>query len=64
MSTNIYGDDINYDELNPHTYPEEGPETFYDCPICDGEYLKDLITEENGQIMCIDCWAERYGDDE
>lgn len=60
MATNIFGEDINYEELNPHTYPDEGPEIFCNCPLCGGEYIKELITEENGQVMCIDCWAERY----
>ena len=50
MSKNIYGEDINFDEL------------FYTCPICGGEYLDTFITEHNGQTMCIDCWSERNGD--
>ena len=62
MSTNIYGEEINYDELEQHVYEEEGDEIFYTCPICGGEYLRDFITKYNGQTMCIDCWSERNGD--
>lgn len=62
MSKNIYGEDINYDELEQKTYKDEGDEIFYICPICGGEYLEDFITEGDGQTMCIDCWSERYGD--
>lgn len=62
MSKNIYGEDINYDELEQHSYEDEGDEIFYTCPICGGEYLEDFITEGGDQTMCIDCWSERYGD--
>lgn len=62
MSKNIYGDDINYDELEQHVYPDEGPEIFYICPICGNEYLKNFITQYDGRTMCIDCWSERNED--
>lgn len=62
MSKNIYGEDINFDELEQHVYKDEGDEVFYTCPICGGEYLDTFITEHNGQTMCIDCWSERNGD--
>ena len=62
MSKNIYGEDINFDELEQHVYEDEGDEVFYTCPICGGEYLDTFITEHNGQTMCIDCWSERNGD--
>lgn len=58
----IYDENVNYDELEQTTYPNEGDETWYKCPVCGGEYLATFITEENGQTMCIDCWSERYGD--
>ena len=62
MKRNIYGEYINYDELEQHVYKDEGPEVFYTCPVCGGEYLKDFITQDGGQTMCIDCWSERNGD--
>ena len=63
MSRNIYGEDINLDELEQHEYKDEGDEIFYVCPLCGGEYLKNFITQgDDGQTMCIDCWNERYGD--
>lgn len=62
MSKNIYGDDINYDELEQHTYEDSGNDIFYTCPICRGEYLADFMTESGGRTMCIECWNERYGD--
>lgn len=40
MSKNIYGEEINYDELEQHVYEDEGNEIFYTCPICGGEYLE------------------------
>lgn len=58
----IYDENVNYDELEQHTYPDSGDNVFYTCPICGGEYLATFITEEDGRTMCIDCWSERYGD--
>lgn len=62
MRRNIYGERINYDELEPHVYEDEGLEIFYTCPICGGEYLGAFITQSGGRTMCIDCWSERNGD--
>lgn len=62
MGKNIYGEDINFDELEQHVYQEEGEEIFYTCPICHGEYLDTFITKEGNQTMCIDCWSKRNGD--
>lgn len=53
MSKNIYGEDINFDELEQHVYEDEDDDVFYICPICGGEYLDTFITEHNGQTMCI-----------
>lgn len=62
MRKNIYGDWINYDELEQRVYKDEGDEIFYVCPICGGEYLEDFITQIDGETMCIDCWHEREGE--
>lgn len=62
MSKNIYGEDINFDELEQHVYEDEDDDVFYICPICGGEYLDTFITEHNGQTMCIDCLSEKNGD--
>lgn len=62
MSKNIYGEDIHYDALEQHVYEDTGKNVFYTCPLCGGEYLRDFITEEDGQTMCIDCWSKRYSD--
>lgn len=62
MRKNIYGDIINYDELEQHVYEDEGDDVFYVCPVCGGEYLENFITKNCGQTMCIDCWSERNGD--
>lgn len=59
MRKNIYGDYINYDELEQHIYKDEGDDIFYTCPICGGEYLEAFITQDSGQIMCIDCWSKK-----
>lgn len=61
MRKNIYGERINYDELEQHVYKDTGSEIFYTCPICRREYLKSFITQDSGQVMCIDCWSERNG---
>jgi len=63
MSKNIYGEDINYDELEQQVYEDESEEIFYACPLCGREYLENFMTQgDDGQTMCIDCWSERYGD--
>ena len=56
-----YDENVNYDELEQHTYPDSGDHIFYTCPICGNEYLATFIIEENGQTMCIDCWNKKYG---
>ena len=58
----IYDENVNYDELEQHTYEDSGDDIFYTCPLCWGQYLAALIVEEEGQTMCIDCWNERYGE--
>ena len=62
MRKNIYGDIINYDELEQYVYEDEGDDVFYVCPVCGGEYLENFITKSGEQTMCIDCWSERNGD--
>ena len=62
MRKNIYGDIINYDELEQHVYEDEGDDVFYVCPVCGGAYLENFITKSGEQTMCIDCWSERIGD--
>ncbi len=52
---------VNYDELEQHTYDDSPGEVFYTCPICGEEYLETFITEQDGEVMCIDCWNERFG---
>lgn len=57
-----YDEDVNYDELEQHSYADSGDAVFYTCPLCGGEYLATFIVSENGETMCIDCWGERNGD--
>ena len=52
---------VNYDELEQYTYDDSPGEVFYTCPICGEEYLETFITEQDGEVMCIDCWNERFG---
>ena len=56
-----YDENVNYDELEQHTYADTPGHIFYTCPLCHGEYLATFITEENGQTMCIDCWDKTAG---
>ena len=53
-------DNVNLDELDQHTYDDAPGHIFYTCPICGGEYLDTFITEDNGIVMCIDCWGKRH----
>ena len=55
-----YNPGVNYDILEQNTYEDSGDAVFYKCPVCGGEYLPTFITEEDGQIMCIDCWSKKY----
>lgn len=57
-----YDPNVDYDQLEIHTYSDTGSHIWYTCPRCGGEYLADFITEENGQTMCIDCWSSLFGD--
>ena len=65
MSNNNYDEDydenIDYDSLEQHTYDDAPGHIFYTCPKCGNEYLATFITKEHGEVMCIDCWNERYG---
>ena len=62
MSSNvIYDENVNYDELEQHTYDDSEGDIFYTCPICGNEYLATFISNVNGQTMCIDCENEKYG---
>ena len=63
MNKEVFPDEnVNYDELEQHTYDDAEGNIFYTCPLCGGEYLATFITKENGQTMCIDCWNKKYGD--
>ena len=67
MSNNNYDEDydenIDYDSFGEqHTYDDAPGHIFYTCPKCGNEYLATFITKERGEVMCIDCWNERYGD--
>ena len=55
----IYNENVDYDNLEQHTYPDSPRNIFYTCPKCGGEYLATFITEENGETMCIDCLSSR-----
>lgn len=57
----MYDENVNYDELEQHTYPDTPGHIFYTCPKCGKEYIATFITEEAGEAMCLDCWSERYG---
>lgn len=57
-----YDPDVNYEELEQHTYDDAEGYVFYTCPICGNEYLATFIVSEEGQTMCIDCWNDRYGE--
>lgn len=56
-----YDPNVNYDELEQHTYEDAPGEIFYTCPRCGREYLATFIFEENGEVMCVDCWSELHG---
>lgn len=58
----LYDENINYDALEQHSYSDSPGCIFYTCPKCGGEYLATFIVEEQGEVMCIDCWNDRYGD--
>lgn len=60
MKKVIYDENVNYDELEQHTYDDTEGYVFYTCPICGNEYLATFITNANGQTMCIDCWNKKY----
>lgn len=56
----IYDEDVNYDELEQHSYGDAEDDVFYTCPICHEEYIATFMTSVNGETMCIDCWSEKY----
>ena len=58
----IYYENVDYDNLEQHTYDDAPGHIFYTCPRCGGEYLATSIVEENGETMCTDCWSRIYGD--
>ncbi len=57
----LYDENVNYDSLSQHTYADSPGHIFYTCPVCGREYLATFITEDDGEIMCIDCWNEKHG---
>ncbi len=56
-----YDENVDYDSLEQHTYADAPERIFYTCPKCGGEYLADFIFEEDGEVMCVDCWGKRHG---
>lgn len=57
----LYDENVNYDALEQHKYPEMPGHIFYTCPRCGNEYLATFIVEEDGLTMCIDCWSKCNG---
>ncbi len=58
----MYNDEnIDFDSLEQHTYSDTPGQIFYTCPRCGNEYLAEFMTEECGNVMCVDCWDEVYG---
>ena len=57
-----YDENVDYDELEQHTYPDSPGHIFYTCPVCGNEYLATFITSDGSETMCIDCWSKRHGD--
>lgn len=57
----IYDENVDYDSLEQHTYSDSPGRIFYICPKCGREYLATFITEENGDVMCTECWEKRFG---
>lgn len=55
-----YDENVNYDVLDQHIYSDSPGHIFYTCPKCGGEYLASFITEDDGEVMCIDCWNKRH----
>ena len=51
----IYDENVNYDELEQHSYSDTPGYTFYTCPKCGNEYLATFMVEHNGEVMCVDC---------
>ena len=56
----IYDDNVNYDSLEQHTYDDTPGCIFYTCPKCGQEYLATFISDEDGEVMCIDCLSKRW----
>ena len=55
----IYDENVDYDSLEQRTYSDSPGDIYYICPKCGGEYLATFITEDDGEVMCIDCWSAR-----
>ena len=47
------------DSLEQRTYDDCPDSVFYVCPICGNEYLESFLYDEDGEVMCIDCWSKR-----
>jgi DNA-directed RNA polymerase subunit RPC12/RpoP len=60
----IYNEGVDYDSLEQHTYEDSGDYVFYTCPNCGKEQLATVIIEEDGMVMCLECWGELDYDDE
>lgn len=56
-----YDENVDYSKLEKHRYADTPGETFYTCPKCGGEYLASFITEEDGEVMCVECWERIHG---
>ena len=54
---------VNYNELEQHTYTDSRNNIFYTCPRCGGEYVDTFIIKEEGRKMCIDCRSKIYSED-
>lgn len=60
MSNVDYDPNVDYDSLEQRTYDDAPGEVFYVCPKCGNEYLATFITEDDGDVMCIDCWNKNH----
>ena len=50
-----YDENVDYESLEQHIYPDSPGVIFYTCPRCGGEYLASFIISEGGKTMCVDC---------
>lgn len=51
----IYDENVDYENLEQHSYPDQPGTIFYTCPKCGGEYIATFIVSEEGRTMCVDC---------